>query len=434
MVETRSTETPSSGRDLDSGSLADRFRAIRRASDALCEPLEPEDCCIQSMPDVSPTKWHLAHTSWFFETFVLKPALPGFRSPDPQYEYLFNSYYNAVGRQYARPARGLLSRPTLAKVMDYRAQVDAAMQDLLTNYLASEPDQELLAVIELGMHHEQQHQELMLMDIKHVFSRNPLRPAYRDLPITLEEDVAPLGWVRFNGELQSTGHAGLGFAFDNETPQHRAYVESFQIADRLITCGEYLEFIQDRGYERPELWLSDAWHVIQTRGWNAPLYWECEDGQWRIMTLGGMRDLNPSEPVCHVSYYEADAYARWMDCWLPRESVWEKVASTLPIKGNFREEDSLHPAPLPPQNGTSSLAQMFGDVWEWTCSPYSAYPGFRAKDGAIGEYNGKFMCNQMVLRGGSCATPISHIRATYRNFFPPDARWPFTGIRLTQEF
>jgi ergothioneine biosynthesis protein EgtB len=225
----------------------------------------------------------------------------------------------------------------------------------------------------------------------------------------------------------------LGFAFDNETPQHRVYVESFQIADRLITCGEYLEFMNDRGYERPELWLSDAWNLIQVRGWNAPLYWECEDGQWRIMTLGGMRDLNPSEPVCHVSYYEADALAQWMKCWLPRESVWETVASELPIAGNFVELDHLHPVPLPSQTETSSPAQTFGDVWEWTCSPYSAYPGYRAKDGALGEYNGKFMCNQMVLRGGSCATPISHIRASYRNFFPPDARWPFTGIRLTKE-
>ena len=307
------------------------------------------------------------------------------------------------------------------------------MEGLFANHLASEPHQDLLAVIELGTHHEQQHQELMLMDIKHVFSCNPLRPAYRNLPICSEEDVRPLNWLRFDGELQSVGHNGLGFAFDNEAPQHRAYVESLQIADRLITCGEYLDFIEDKGYERPELWLSDAWNIIQTRGWKAPLYWECEGGQWRIMTLGGMRDLNPSEPVCHVSFYEADAYARWMGCWLPRESVWETVASKLPIKGNFREEDRLHPAPLTSQNGTSWPAQMFGDVWEWTCSPYCAYPGYRARDGALGEYNGKFMCNQMVLRGGSCATPISHIRATYRNFFPPDARWPFTGIRLTKE-
>lgn len=430
MVESQLLVGPIGGGDLGSRSLAGRFRATRRTTEELCEPLEPEDCCIQSMPDVSPTKWHLAHTSWFFETFVLKSALPSFRSPDPQYDYLFNSYYNAVGRQYARPERGLLSRPTLAEVMDYRARVDEAMDEVF----AGEPEQELLAIIELGTHHEQQHQELMLMDIKHVFSRNPLHPAYRELPAALEVNVASLNWLQFDGELQSIGHDGLGFAFDNETPQHRAYVESFQIADRLITCGEYLEFMDDRGYERPELWLSDAWNVIQTRGWNAPLYWERKDGQWRIMTLGGMRDLNPNEPVCHVSYYEADAFSRWMDCWLPRESVWETVASGLPTKGNFVEEDRLHPAPLASQNEASSPAQMFGDVWEWTCSPYSAYPGYRAKDGALGEYNGKFMCNQMVLRGGSCVTPLSHIRATYRNFFPPDARWPFAGIRLTKEF
>ncbi len=433
MVETSSLERASVGTDLDSGVLADEYCAIRRASESICEPLEPEDCCIQSMPDVSPTKWHLAHTSWFFETFVLKSALPDYRSPHPQYEFLFNSYYNTVGRQHARPGRGLLSRPTLSDVMDYRAHIDESMEGLFTNHLASERDEHLLAVVQLGTHHEQQHQELMLMDIKHVFSCNPLRPAYRDLPTTSEEEVPPLKWLRFDGKLQSDGHDGVGFAFDNEAPRHRVYVESFQIADRLITCGEYLEFIDDGGYERPELWLSDAWNAIQTRGWHAPLYWGLEGERWRIMTLGGMRDLNPREPVCHVSYYEADAYARWMGCWLPRESVWETVASTLPIQGNFREEDRLHPAPLAPQNGTSWPAQMFGDVWEWTCSPYSAYPGYRAKDGALGEYNGKFMCNQMVLRGGSCVTPISHIRPTYRNFFPPDARWPFTGIRLTKE-
>ncbi len=381
------------------------------------------------MPDVSPTKWHLAHTSWFFETFVLKPSLPGFRSPDPQYEYLFNSYYNTVGRQYARPERGNLSRPTVAEVMDYRARIDEAMEELFANA----PNPELLAIIELGTHHEQQHQELMLMDIKHVFSRNPLRPAYRELPATQEVDVAPINWLRFDGQLESIGHDGAGFAFDNETPQHRAYVESFQIADRLITCGEYLEFIEDKGYERPELWLSDAWNLIQQREWNAPLYWERVDGQWRIMTLGGTRDLNPSEPVCHVSYYEADAFAQWKNCWLPRESAWETVASELPIEGNFVEADRLHPTPLASCSETTTAAQMFGDVWEWTCSPYSAYPGFRAKDGALGEYNGKFMCNQMVLRGGSCATPQSHIRPTYRNFFYPDARWQFSGIRLARD-
>ncbi len=431
MRETNSLNRSYAGQGLESKAVAASYSAIRQASEALCEPLEPEDCCIQSMPDVSPTKWHLAHTSWLFETFVLKPGLADYRSPNPLYEFLFNWYYNAVGEQYSRCRRGLLSRPTLSEVMAYRAHVDEAMDGLFAAGLASDLEQDLLAVIEMGIHHEQQHQELMLMDIKHVFYRNPLRPAYRELPESSQQEVAPLTWLPFNGDLQSIGHNGEGFAYDNEAPQHRAYVESFLIADRLITCSEYVEFIEDGGYERPELWLSDAWQIIQTRAWKAPLYWECEDGQWQIMTLGGMRDLDPSEPVCHVSFYEADAYARWMGCWLPRESVWETVARKLPIEGNFREQDCLHPTPL--VYGTAGPAQMFGDVWEWTCSPYCAYPGYRARDGALGEYNGKFMCNQMVLRGGSCATPISHIRATYRNFFPPDARWPFTGIRLTKE-
>jgi ergothioneine biosynthesis protein EgtB len=434
MVETRSYESPAVGVELESAMLADRYRNVRRASKAIFAPLEPEDCCIQSMPDVSPIKWHLAHTSWFFEAFVLKQALPDYRSPHPQYEYLFNSYYNTVGKQYARAQRGLLSRPTLPEVVAYRAHVDEAMERLFASQLAEESAQALLAIIELGTHHEQQHQELMLMDIKHVFSCNPLLPVFRDdLLTTSEASVPPLKWLQYNGGLQTIGHDNSGFSFDNESPQHRAHVEPFQIADRLITCGEYLEFIEDKGYERPELWLSDGWNIVQSRGWNAPLYWLHEGNQWQIMTLGGMRDINRSEPVCHVSFYEAEAFARWMGCWLPRESAWEMVARELPRQGNFQEQDSLQPIPLVPQTDTSSPAQMFGDVWEWTCSPYSPYPGYRANAGPLGEYNGKFMCNQMVLRGGSCATPSSHIRSTYRNFFPPDARWPFTGIRLTKE-
>ncbi len=431
MSETNVLSQSYLGQELEPGDIAAGYFAVRQASELLCQPLEPEDCCIQSMPDVSPTKWHLAHTSWFFETFVLNPALPDYCSPHPQFKFLFNSYYNTVGDQYSRPERGLLSRPTLAEVMAYRAHVDDAMEGLFANGLADDPDQDLLSVIEMGVHHEQQHQELMLMDIKHVFYKNPLRPAYRELPESSRREVAPVAWLPFDGELHSIGHDGDGFAFDNEAPQHRAYVESFQIANRLVTCGEFLEFINDDGYQRPKLWLSDAWKVIQANGWRAPLYWELENGQWQIMTLGGMRQLNPSEPVCHVSFYEADAYARWRGCWLPRESVWETVANELPIEGNFREQNFLHPAPL--ECDSDEPAQMFGDVWEWTCSPYSAYPGYREREGALGEYNGKFMCNQMSLRGGSCVTPISHIRATYRNFFPPSARWPFTGIRLTKE-
>ncbi len=413
--------------------MAGRYRTVRQASEEFCAPLEVEDYCIQSMPDVSPTKWHLAHTSWFFETFVLKRALPSYRSPHSEYEFLFNSYYNAVGRQYSRPDRGLLSRPTVAEVMDYRTHVDRAMGNLLDANGDGGLDRNLLAMIETGLHHEQQHQELMLMDIKHVFSCNPLRPAYRQLPESPHVDVPPLGWIPFEGRLQWIGHEGAGFAFDNEAPRHRTYVESFQIADRLITCGEFLNFIEDGGYVRPELWLADGWNTVQTHHWAAPLYWQREDGGWKIMTLGGMRDLRLSEPVSHVSYYEADAFARWMGCWLPRESAWEAVASSLPVRGNFAEQHRFDPLSPSLQSPGEHPAQMFGDLWEWTCSPYSPYPGYRAPAGAVGEYNGKFMCNQMVLRGGSYATPRSHIRATYRNFFPPDARWPFTGIRLTKE-
>ncbi len=422
----------------DRDGVAKEFRAVRRTSTRLQEPVGPEDCCIQSMPEVSPMKWHLAHTSWFFETFVLQPATTGYRSSDPQFDFLFNSYYNAVGEQYARPDRGLLSRPTLAEVMDYRARIDEAVEGVIAS-----KGTEWLERIELGLHHEQQHQELMLMDIKHVFSRNPLRPAYCRRPEPQNADVAPIRWLTFDGGLESVGHRGEGFAFDNESPRHRTFIESFQMADRLVTCGEYLEFIEDGGYERPELWLSDGWSTVSSRGWRAPLYWEQDGNTWRQMTLTGMRDVNPSEPVCHVSFYEADAFARWKECWLPREEAWEVVAREEEMEGNLLEADRLHPmalnaspstqAPAKQAPAKQAPAQLFGDVWEWTSSPYSAYPGYRPTEGALGEYNGKFMCNQMVLRGGSCATPASHLRPTYRNFFPPDARWVFAGIRLTKE-
>jgi len=422
-------------------SIVERYRNVRGTSESICEPLEIEDYCIQSMPDVSPTKWHLAHTSWFFETFLLKKVLSGYESPNSRYESLFNSYYNTVGEPHTRASRGLLSRPTVAEVMDYRAHVDDAMTDLLNaDERNNELNGEVRSVIEIGLHHEQQHQELMLMDVKHVFSCNPLRPAYRELPPTPQVDVPPMNWIPFEGHLQWIGHDGVGFAFDNELPRHRAYVQSFQIADRLVTCGEYLNFVDDAGYRRPELWLSDGWSVVQSRKWQAPLYWRHEGDNWRLLTLGGMRDLNPNQPVSHVSYYEADAFARWQGCWLPRENAWEAVASELLIEGNFLERSCFQPMPpasdriASPANLASRVpSQMFGDLWEWTCSPYSPYPGYRPPAGVIGEYNGKFMCNQFVLRGGSYATPRSHIRATYRNFYPPDARWPFTGIRLAKE-
>jgi ergothioneine biosynthesis protein EgtB len=388
------------------------------------------------MPDASPAKWHLAHSSWFFDTFVLKPEGADDRSSSAQYSYLFNSYYNALGERIPRPERGLLSRPTVAEVYRYRAAID----DRMCRFLERAGDDVLRRVgptVVLGLHHEQQHQELILTDLKHMFSRNPLRPVYREQEPTVEAEVAPLGWISAAAGLRAIGQEGAGFAFDNERPRHPAYVEAFRLADRLVTNGEYRAFIEDRGYDRPELWLSDGWNARVSRRWTAPLYWEksCSDEGWRIMTLAGMRDLVASEPVCHVSYYEADAYARWAGARLPTEAEWEVAAGSVAIDGNFLENERYHPAPIPSPAGTGlpAPAQIFGDVWEWTQSPYTPYPGFRPLAGALGEYNGKFMCNQMVLRGGSCATPRSHIRATYRNFFPPEARWQFSGVRLAQD-
>ncbi len=414
----------------DRDTIVSRYRTVRAATERLCEPLEPEDCCIQSMPDASPAKWHLAHTSWFFETFVLKRAMADYRPLDPAYGVLFNSYYNTVGRQHARPMRGILSRPTMEEVRQYRSHVDGAMQRIFDTGVLR-PD--LVGVIETGIHHEQQHQELILMDIKHAFSCNPLYPAYRTLDITPVPSPPPLGWIEVPEQLTWIGHDGSGFAFDNESPRHRTFIDSFQIADRLVTCGEYLAFIEDKGYQRPELWLSDGWRVIQQRQWQAPLYWQQEGSRWHVMTLSGIRELDNNEPVSHVSYYEADAFARWTGCWLPREGAWETVASSVPLEGNFLERERLAPHGPSVDRPAGTPAQLFGDLWEWTCSPYTPYPGYQPPAGPLGEYNGKFMCSQMVLRGGSYGTPRGHIRPTYRNFFPPDARWPFTGIRLTKE-
>ncbi|MGH7531127.1 MAG: ergothioneine biosynthesis protein EgtB [Gemmatimonadales bacterium] len=403
--------------------LATRYRAVREASTMLCAPLAPEDMTVQPMPDASPAKWHLAHTTWFFETFVLKSSVVGYRSFHPQFEYLFNSYYNAVGPQWYRPHRGLLTRPTVAEVLEYRAHVDATMARVLET--GSYPE----AVVELGLHHEQQHQELILTDVKYLLAQNPLRPVYRQ-PITdIRQDASPpLGWIEGTPGLHAIGFPGLGFAFDNESPRHDELLRPYRIADRLVTNGEYREFIADGGYRRPELWLSDGWAVVRERGWQAPLYWfEREDGWW-IYTLAGFRGLTDAEPVCHVSFYESDAYARWRGARLPTEAEWEVAAASEPIRGNFVEGGRFHPVP-----GKGGARQFFGDAWEWTASPYLAYPGYRPVPGALGEYNAKFMCNQFVLRGGSCATPRSHIRVTYRNFFPPDARWQFSGIRLAAD-
>jgi ergothioneine biosynthesis protein EgtB len=398
-------------------------------TERLAEPLSPEDCQVQSMPDASPVKWHLAHTSWFFETFLLTPHLPGYVVFHPSFNYLFNSYYNAVGQRHPRPRRGLLTRPGLEEVSAYRTAVDAALGRYLES-LGEKPPASIEAVIELGLNHEQQHQELILTDIKHTMAQNPLRPAYREgaAPIS-DREAPPLEWRSLPGGLHWIGHNGQGFSFDNEGPRHRVYLEEFELASRPVTNGDFLAFIEDGGYSRPEIWLSDGWNCASAQGWEAPLYWERCDGSWWMMTLGGFRPVVWSEPVCHVSYYEADAYARWAGARLPTEAEWETAVREEEVRGNFLESGILHPRTSPDGTG---LAQCFGDVWEWTQSPYTPYPGMQPAAGALGEYNAKFMCNQIVLRGGSCATPGTHIRPTYRNFFPPEARWQFSGIRLAR--
>ena len=419
---------PGLAADRANAPLASRYVATRAATEALAAPLSDEDCAIQSMPDASPVKWHLAHTSWFFETFVLEPALPGYRVYDAAFRVLFNSYYNAVGDKHPRPQRGLLSRPSLSEVRDYRRHVDRAMAELLAGATTPKAD-----LIELGINHEQQHQELILTDVKHMLSCNPLRPAYApprpDAPSRAGR--GPAGWTEIEERLAEIGHDGSSFAFDNEAPRHREFVSAFALANRLVSNAEYLEFMTDGGYLRPELWLSEGWDWVSAHAVVAPGYWEGDARSWRQFTLNGLLPLEEDAPVCHVSLYEADAYARWAGARLPTESEWEVAAQAVPIAGHFVEEGWLRPRPSPP--GTTSLQQLFGDVWEWTRSAYAPYPGFAPAAGAIGEYNGKFMCNQYVLRGGSCATPRSHIRATYRNFFPPAARWQFTGFRLARD-
>ena len=412
--------------------LLRRYLQVRDFSENICETLEPEDCVIQTMPETSPTKWHLAHTSWFFETFLLKQFFPGYESAHPQYGFLFNSYYNAVGPFFSRPNRGLLSRPTVNEVFHYRSDVD-----LLASQLIESADERLLSrlepIVTLGLHHEQQHQELMLTDIKNVFWQNPLRPAFRIRDYAKPQPVPAVKWTKFKEGTYWVGHQGSEFSYDNESPRHRVYIQSFELASRLVTNAEYLAFIEDGGYRRSELWLSMGWNAIKEKGWEAPLYWEKRDGAWHNMTLAGMGELVPEEPVCHVSMFEADAFARWSGARLPTEQEWETASSGVPLAGNFADNEIFHPVPLASPVLAGKPAQMFGDVWEWTRSSYSPYPGYSAVPGALGEYNGKFMCNQYVLRGGSCATSQSHIRHTYRNFFPPDARWQFTGIRLAKD-
>jgi ergothioneine biosynthesis protein EgtB len=384
---------------------------------------------VQSAPEVSPPKWHLAHTSWFFETFLLKPYLSGYREFHPQFGYLFNSYYETAGTFHPRARRGLLSRPTVREVYGYRAHVNENLLRLLADR-AHDDAAEIERRVVLGLHHEQQHQELLLTDIKHIFASNPLRPVYRDLPVAPRVDAAPLRFADFSGGVREIGYAGAGFCFDNETPRHRAYLQDYRLGSRLVTNGEYLEFIAAGGYTQPQWWLSDGWRAVREQRWEAPLYWEHRDDRWQRMTLAGMRDVVAGEPVCHVSFYEADAFARWSGFRLPTEAEWECAAAAMPVRGNLRERDVLEPLAGTERDG---VAQMYGDVWEWTASPYVAYPGFRPLAGTLGEYNGKFMSNQMVLRGGSCATPAGHVRATYRNFFYPWERWQFSGIRLADD-
>ena len=411
---------------------AARFAAVRAATVALTAGLAPEDQVIQTMPDVSPAKWHLAHTTWFFERFLLLSFSPDYRRFDQTFDYLFNSYYEAVGARHPRAARGLLSRPTVAEVLRYRAHVDAGLAALIGS-LAEEKWRRFEPLLDLGLNHEQQHQELIVTDIKHVLAANHVMPVYRPQAPRSPAAPQPLAWIGYDGGLSEIGQDGAGFAFDNEGPRHRTYVAPYRLGSRLVTCGEYAAFIADGGYRRPEFWLSDGWAAVTTRGWQAPLYWCAVDGGFQLLTLAGRRPLDRCEPVCHVSLYEADAYASWAGKRLPTETEWELAAVTLPIAGNFADGGDFHPAPVQPAADPSLPQQMFGDVWEWTASAYLPYHGYRAAEGAIGEYNGKFMSGQMVLRGGSCATPADHIRPTYRNFFPPDARWQFSGIRLAED-
>jgi ergothioneine biosynthesis protein EgtB len=407
--------------------LALDYDRVRAATLRLAEPLSAEDCAIQSMPDASPVKWHLAHTTWFFETFVL--AAYGVRAFDASFGYLFNSYYDAVGERHPRPQRGLLSRPGLDEVLAYRRHVDAAMAEVLDD---ERLEQASRRIVELGLHHEQQHQELILTDVKHLLASNPLRPAYRkSWPLTPILGARP-SWIAIAGGVHEVGHAADGFAFDNEGPRHRVLLEDFEIASHPVTHGDFLAFIDDGGYRRPELWLSAGWETVRAQGWQAPAYWERRDGAWHTFTLHGMAPIEANTPVCHVSFYEAEAYARWAGARLPTEAEWEVAVSRTPRAGNFVESGALHPLACREAPGMGELAQAFGDVWEWTRSDYAPYPGYRADAGALGEYNGKFMANQYVLRGGSCATPASHIRASYRNFFPAAARWQFSGLRLAR--
>jgi ergothioneine biosynthesis protein EgtB len=412
-------------RELAVSSLRERYLSVRRLSEKLAEPLTAEDQCIQSMPDASPTKWHLAHTSWFFERIVLQTFGEAYVPFDLRYDYMFNSYYEGLGPRHPRPQRGLLSRPSVADIFAYRRHVDDALLRLLDR---GEPEVERLVV--LGLHHEQQHQELILTDIKHAFFVNPLHPAYAPPAQRVKQEKTASDFIACSGGTVTIGAAGGSFSFDNETPAHQILLRPYRLAARPVSCGDYLAFIKDGGYRRAEFWLSEGWALVQQENWQAPLYWLQAGEDWHIFTLRGERPIDPDEPVAHVSFFEATAFAAWAGKRLPTEAEWEAAVAAQPLSGNFLEQRAYHPRP-----GSSSepFQQAFGDVWEWTRSSYDPYPGYRPFDGKLAEYNGKFMIGQVVLRGGSCATPQSHIRASYRNFFPPGARWQFSGIRLAED-
>ncbi len=420
------------GIEAGTTALAGKYCEVRATTLQLAAPLSAEDQMLQSMPEASPTKWHLAHTTWFFETFLLTPHAAGYRPFDDRFRRLFNSYYKQVGEHPYRGARGLMSRPSLDEVHAYRRGVDEAMLDLIGG-----AGDDVLALVELGLNHEQQHQELILTDIKHALWSSPLQPAYRARPIASLGVAAKLEWREFNGGIYEIGHRGPDFAFDNEGPRHEVLLRPFRIASRAVTNGEWLRFMADGAYRKPQLWLSDGWDAICAQQWDAPLYWQRHHDEWWQYTMNGTRRVEESEPASHISYYEADAYARWAGARLPLEEEWEIAAGRSAGRGALLEDEVFHPQPARAAalegERAPALQQVFGDVWEWTASPYVAYPAFRPAPGAIGEYNGKFMCNQFVLRGGSCITPASHIRNSYRNFFPPPVRWQFSGVRLASD-
>ncbi|WP_349407343.1 ergothioneine biosynthesis protein EgtB [Pseudalkalibacillus sp. SCS-8] len=417
-----------------STNLTQQFKQIREFTEEIVSPLETEDFVIQSIPDVSPPKWHLAHTTWFFETFILVPYKEGFTRYNATYDYLFNSYYETHGTPYPRHARGLLSRPSVDEIFKYRNYINEHMTELLEG-CSQETYRQIQPILEIGLHHELQHQELLITDIKYNFSINPLKPIYQEFEQDDDNamDVPGLEWITFNGGVVETGSSSEGFSFDNERPVHKSYLNDYAIANRPVTNDEFLSFIEDGGYEKPEYWLSEGWSAVKEQNWKAPLYWEKRDGEWYTFTMHGMKKVSENEPVTHISFFEADAFARWAGYRLPTETEWEHAMRDVQIMGNFADQNRYHPSPNYERKGHPSIVKAFGDNWEWTSSPYAPYPQSKPLEGTLGEYNAKFMCNQMVLRGGSCATHSTHIRLTYRNFFHPEKRWQFSGLRLAKD-